>query len=587
MSRKRSIGLDPFEQLCVDLSCGEEIPVVDFSRFKGLSQAQIASVSDALKEAENFQVLRLKGSSVGIADAKLLGKALAESTANCCTELDFTNMKLGAAGINQFAEFISTSQVLTTLFLCGNAIDAPDAKALSRALKANRSVTALFLRRNEMGPDGVANLVDSIAKMPLITLDIRGNAMEVKGIRSMNGYIKTSKVLETLFLDSNNIGDEGAKILGNTIKRTKALRTLFLRGNGIGPAGASSLAEGLAVNETITSLQVGGNKIGFKGAEHFKNALVEKNRTLQHLCMGACAIGNQGCQSIAAILCSNTTITSLNVYGNSISEAGAKAVASGLRMNSTLTMLDIGVNLLGPDGAAQLMPAVADNRSLTLLDLKGNRIFDEGAGHVSEMLKKNTDIRSLKLSTNNITDTGIAMLATALQTNTSLKSLNLSMNKIRNPGVQALLSAVRGARGGTQLCGISMNGCQTVNPNDKAELDEHFKDNKLWHLSHEVVPEDVSDGEESEEEVQKQDEEKEGDGEGEEGEDEEGDEVPVDGKPLTPRRRGEDKTGARTFTKPAEEAPVMPVTETSHEEEALASNQTDTATSEQEAPVTI
>jgi Ran GTPase-activating protein (RanGAP) involved in mRNA processing and transport len=571
--------LDPFEKLCVDLSCGEETPVVNLARFKGLTTAQIASISESLKEAEGVDILKLKGSSIGIADAKVIGKALA-GNAGLLKELDLTDMKLGAAGINQFSDFINVTTTLQTLFLCGNSIDPPDAKALSRALKPNRSLTALYMRRNEMGADGVANLIDSIGKLPLQTLDVRGNAIEAKGIRSMNGFIKTAPRLETLFLDNNNIGDEGAKILGNTIKRMKALRTLFLRGNGIGPAGADMLAQGLAVNETITSLQIGGNPIGFHGADHFKKALMETNKTLQTFSIGACKIGNQGCQAIAAILCSNKTITSLNVYGNAISETGAKSLASGLRLNETLTMLDIGVNQLGPDGAAVLMQAVAGNRSLTLLDLKGNRIFDEGAKHVSDMLKKNTDIRSLKLSTNNITDEGIAMLANAIKTNTSLQNLNLSMNKIRTPGVQSLLHAVRNAKGGTQMCGISMSGCQTVNPGMKAELDDQFKDNNPWKFSHEVVPEDVSEGESEEDE----EDEEEVAGEGG-GEDVEGEEAPVDaeGVTLTPRRRGEkptgaDKVGARTFAKSEEEAPVT------NEEAPATKEQESPAVNAQEAP---
>jgi hypothetical protein len=158
------------------------------------------------------------------------------------------------------------------------------------------------------------------------------------------------------------------------------------------------------------------------------------------------------------------------------------------------------------------------------------------------------------------------MLAKALERNTSLQDLNLSLNKIRGVGVKSLMDSLSTVRGGTQLCSLSMHGCQTVNPNEKADLDELFAGNKKWNLAHECVPEDVSDGGSSAEE---EDNEEDGEGgedgeewEGEEGEErEEGEEVPVgEGEvPLTPRGRGEktpkkegganpDKVGARTFT---------------------------------------
>ena len=53
------------------------------------------------------------------------------------------------------------------------------------------------------------------------------------------------------------------------------------------------------------------------------------------------AIGNAGAAQLAACLCSNATLTSLNLEHTEIGDAGATQLAQSLRVNSTLRRLSL------------------------------------------------------------------------------------------------------------------------------------------------------------------------------------------------------------------------------------------------------
>ncbi len=64
-----------------------------------------------------------------------------------------------------------------------------------------------------------------------------------------------NRVVTTLYLRWNKIGDEGAKAIAEALKVNAAVTTLYLGSNNIGDEGAIAIAEALKVNAVLKNLR--------------------------------------------------------------------------------------------------------------------------------------------------------------------------------------------------------------------------------------------------------------------------------------------------------------------------------------------
>ncbi|XP_011270287.1 hypothetical protein CAOG_08676, partial [Capsaspora owczarzaki ATCC 30864] len=94
--------------------------------------------------------------------------------------------------------------------------------------------------------------------------------------------LKANETMTELYLVQNNIGNAGARAMAEALKVNTTITTLFMGGNRIGQAGAQAIAEALQVNTTLTALGLGANEIGDAGAQAIAEALTE-NKTLRDL----------------------------------------------------------------------------------------------------------------------------------------------------------------------------------------------------------------------------------------------------------------------------------------------------------------
>jgi hypothetical protein len=157
--------------------------------------------------------------------------------------------------------------------------------------------------------------------------------------------------------------------------RTSALKTLRLF-NTIDDKGATALAGMLCTNTTLTKLNLSGNN---------------------DIYLGSHPIGNEGVTALAGMLRTNTTLTTLSLWGNAIGNEGATALAGMLHTNTTLTTLNLGDNAIGNEGATALAGMLHTNTTLTTLNLGDNGIGHEGATVLAGMLHTNTTLTKLYL----------------------------------------------------------------------------------------------------------------------------------------------------------------------------------------------
>jgi len=86
-----------------------------------------------------------------------------------------------------------------------------------------------------------------------------------------------------------------------------------------------------------------------------------------------------GATSLAAALCTNSTLRRLYLQLNQIGDQGAQALAGALCINTTLLILDLQGNQIGDGGAQALIePLCKANSSLRVLNVGNNKIGNAG-----------------------------------------------------------------------------------------------------------------------------------------------------------------------------------------------------------------
>jgi NLR family CARD domain-containing protein 3 len=261
---------------------------------------------------------------------------------------------------------------------------------LGRGLETNATLTCLEMRRNYVGEEGAASLLEALTKsnITLTILSLDGNDNISEAILSV----------VAAFIDANK---RGTRLL-------RAGAALDLSSKRITGAQAKQIATELADNTTVTTLVLNKNSIGHHGCVDIANALI-KNRVLTSIAMNDNSFGDDGCSALAAALRVNKGLTKILLNGNGIGLAGAGALAESLRINVSLRELELGRNNVGDDGAVAIAGALKGNEMLERLNLSDNSVSDEGA---------------------------VAILKVLMESNCSMTWLNLEDNIVVSPGLQ-------------------------------------------------------------------------------------------------------------------------------------------------------
>ena len=307
------------------------------------------------------------------------------------TEVDLSSAKIKNVGAAVISVVLEKNSSLTHLDLSFNAFDGV-VSSLSKALKANSSLTSLNLGGNFVGEDGASSLSKALkANSSLTNLNLSQNSIGDDGASSLSKALKANFSLTSLNLSATSIGDAGASSLSKALKANSSLANLNLSINSIGDAGASSLSKALKANSSLTNLNLSLNSIGDAGAFSFSKAL-KANSSLTSLNLSSTSIGDAGASSLSKALKANSFLTDLDLSDNSIGDAGASSLSKTLTANSSLTALDLSYNSIGDVGASCLSKALTASSSMNMLDLTYNSVGVAGAASLNEACKINKKV---------------------------------------------------------------------------------------------------------------------------------------------------------------------------------------------------
>ena len=181
---------------------------------------------------------------------------------------------MGPNGAKALSKALMVNTTLTTLELPGNSIGRNGAKALSKALKLNSSLTTLNLTNNSIDFSGIQALSEALkSNSTLSTLDLSQNSINVNGALALSNALKINSALTDLNLYMNRISDIGAEALLDTLKTYSTLIKIELGDNGIEQDIDQVLLETFKSNSTLTQLSLVNNSIGDSDACAISDAL--------------------------------------------------------------------------------------------------------------------------------------------------------------------------------------------------------------------------------------------------------------------------------------------------------------------------
>ncbi|XP_046888372.1 NLR family CARD domain-containing protein 3 [Hypomesus transpacificus] len=414
----------------------------------------IATVKSLLPQLLYCSHLRLENNHFKDDVMELLGSLL--SAKDChIQKLSLADNGISNKGAKALSRALLVNRTLSTLDLRGNRIGAKGAKFLAEALKTNQVLVSINFQNNQIEEEGARALAEVLqSNRRLLSLNIQKNSIGPDGARWIANALKTNRTLTELILCSNQLGDKGTSALALGLMVNHSLLSLHLQSNSISDKGMTALTKALRSNHGLLFLNLRENSIGMKGARDMAKALQENN-SLRDLDLTANLLHDEGVKAIAGAIKVNQALTSLHLQWNFIKCTATKALADALLTNTTMQLLDLQENAIGDEGVEALAGALKTNTSLCTLCLQGVSAGRSGAIALAEALMVNKSLHTLDLRGNTIGMEGAKALARALKTNRTLKSLNLQENSLGMDGAIFIATALKG---NNQLTYINLQG---------------------------------------------------------------------------------------------------------------------------------
>lgn len=178
--------------------------------------------------------------------------------------------------------------------------------------------------------------------------------------------IQLSSSLKSLTIKASGVDDDRCRVICQSLLKNKTMEYLDLSNNKIGYSGSRAVAAVLASPETaLSTLKMQNNPFGSEAAFCIGKALMV-NKTLHHLDLRLCQIGDENGSKFLGFLKHNSIIKSLDLSGNILGALSASALADLLKHNGkTLRTINISCNKLGLFPATLIANSGTDTTSQT------------------------------------------------------------------------------------------------------------------------------------------------------------------------------------------------------------------------------
>ncbi|XP_016049544.1 ribonuclease inhibitor isoform X2 [Erinaceus europaeus] len=344
---------------------------------------------------------------------------------------------------------------------------------MSRALRANASLTELSLRANELGDPGV-HLVLQALQTPtcrIRKLSLQNCALTEAGCGVLPGALCAVPTLRELHLNDNPLGDAGLRLLCEGLRAPQChLERLQLEYCGLTAAGCGALAAVLRDKPDVKELVLSNNELGDAGMRELVRSLAAGPSALETLKLDSCGLGPEACSELSGLLSAKPSLRELDLGSNALGDAGVAALCPGLLSpGSRLRTLWLWECGLGAEGCRELCRVLGAKETLRELSLAGNEeLGDAGCGLLCEtLLGGGCQLETLWVKSCGLTAASCPAWASVLTRTQKLQELQLSGNRLGDTGVRELCEAL-GQPGATLRvlwlgdCEVTDSGCESL-----------------------------------------------------------------------------------------------------------------------------
>ena len=239
---------------------------------------------------------------------------------------------------------------LKVLNLGGNDITHKGMKSMAKIIKGSTSLTDLVSAGNPIRDDGIKLLLSSNLKH-LVKLNVNRTKMTEVSAYDLGEFFKHSSSLQSLEISYNNIKDNGLTGILNNLPSTLVL--LNVSDCNLTCIGAVIIGKMLRKNQRLKYLGISKNSIGDDGISAVSDSL-HVNTTLIQLVAQNCEFHSKGAESVANMLQVNKTLKYLDISSNCFDENGMTAVTRSIQTNTTLVQLQV-FNYIVAGGMAKML----------------------------------------------------------------------------------------------------------------------------------------------------------------------------------------------------------------------------------------
>eukprot|EP00526_Cylindrotheca_closterium_P003653 CAMPEP_0113620866 /NCGR_PEP_ID=MMETSP0017_2-20120614/10643_1 /TAXON_ID=2856 /ORGANISM="Cylindrotheca closterium" /LENGTH=1261 /DNA_ID=CAMNT_0000530559 /DNA_START=208 /DNA_END=3993 /DNA_ORIENTATION=+ /assembly_acc=CAM_ASM_000147 len=250
-------------------------------------------------------------------------------------------------------KYLSKNHGLQVLHLGSALKDADSVSEFLHGLGPHCPVKELSLTSNGIGAKGVTQLVDFL---------------EGKG---MPKGTKVMKHLDRLDLSNNKLGNGGLTQLCRAISKRNGMQLVELRlsNNGIAHGGIETMMSKL-LQHNLVSLSLDKNAIGDQGCQ-IVAASLNGMRSLSRLNLGFNQIGSRGVNSLMRSLVACDSIQYVSLSGNIMKISGAVALAFLLAQHPRLEELDVDNCCLSQAAQCHIISGIISNRWVPMKRMNG------------------------------------------------------------------------------------------------------------------------------------------------------------------------------------------------------------------------
>ncbi|XP_062574928.1 leucine-rich repeat-containing protein 74A-like [Saccostrea cucullata] len=265
------------------------------------------------------------------------------------------NHSIGPLGARALAIALLNNDVITSLDLEDDGIEAEGAKAIAEMLEVNSNIVDV-------------NIYSWLSE----------NCIGTNGARAISQLMKNNQFIQSLDISGSNLVDSDAYLIADILKNNTTLRELILSHNGFSEQGGYILAQAITNNDTVRILDLSWNHLRGKGSLSIAASL-QKNIGLRKLDLAWNGFSKNDAIVMCKSLKENTTLKELDISHNRLEKEGIGYLMQGVKESDGLEILRMGGNSITPELAIIILSCIAQSDScrVTLLDLGNNEVDED------------------------------------------------------------------------------------------------------------------------------------------------------------------------------------------------------------------